>query len=174
MQQRLSNRSPSHCFRGPSRQVCHTASLCGRTTWSVSLRAPDLASYDGFSRCCWYSAICTYGWHLTYLVQSSLGREDRDLVVIVRVPRHGAGAIKGLGALRCLLTTLLLLLLLLLPKFVAEIHSRFPVQSLPYLFAIHSTRWTSLHFDALVDWRLRSPRSCACFLRRWRALAAFS
>ncbi len=27
---------------------------------------------------------------LTYLVQSSLGREDRDLVVVVRVPRHGA------------------------------------------------------------------------------------
>lgn len=29
---------------------------------------------------------------LTYLVQSPLRREDRDLVVIVRVPRHGGAA----------------------------------------------------------------------------------
>lgn len=27
---------------------------------------------------------------LTYLVQSSLGREDRDLVVVVRIRRHGS------------------------------------------------------------------------------------
>lgn len=75
----------------------------------------------------------TYERTLTYLVQSPLRREDRDLVVVVRVPRHGGGAIKGLAAPRRPL------LWLLLPMFVAEINSRFPVQSLPCTCAIRTT-----------------------------------
>lgn len=92
--------------RGTQQRTTMAIAISPAVFPSLQANTPTAAATGLGTICCSPSAIFRAMHNarslLTYLVQSSLGGENRDLVVIVRVPRHGA-TLSGPASLRCAL-----------------------------------------------------------------------